>query len=87
MSREITKETFYQFLRNNDFFEECPQHLWLYSGISALAMSASWPSIGYESLRARFDGWRKAHQSDYINLDEKWIGFVNKKMIIELWTE
>lgn len=100
----ITKETFIQSLKDNNFYdawmegytidneiyndnvpldwflEKCPKDTWLYYGISALATETEWP-VGFEALKARHSLWRKAHLSDYIDLDEKWTDFVHKNEV------
>lgn len=93
----VTKETFFSFLKENDFYEgwmegydldnriyddEVPlddffdnqlAHLWLYLGIGCLAFG----NVEVDSsLKERWDEWREKYLSVCIDLDDKWMRFV-----------
>lgn len=61
------------------FFENCQQITWLYHGPGILAWIPQWPEGFNPDLIRRHSEWRKKYQGQYMDLDEKWMDFVNSQ--------
>lgn len=98
---EITKDVFFQFLKDNDFYEEwlegyqidcdlfednvpldefferCEKITWLYHGpgICSELINQDYP---FKERVERHTKWREKNLSKYMDLDEKWMDFVNE---------
>lgn len=63
----------------DNFFENCETITWLYNGPGILAWIPQWPKGFNSELIRHHSEWRKKYLSRYMNLDEKWMDFVNKQ--------
>ena len=63
----------------NDFFNNCPEHLWFYGGIMELAFAPKNEcNIEKDSLLKKHKLWREKYLDKMMELDEKWMNYITK---------
>ena len=64
----------------DEFLNDCETRIWLYSGPGILSRIPQWTEDFNPELIRRHTEWREKYMSQYMDLDEKWMAFVNKIM-------